>query len=49
MSEQDRQAVVKALKAIASALSFCETDMQPVVRDRLEAIWEAIGELEGGR
>lgn len=47
MSEKERQAIVKALEAIASALSFCETDMELVMRDRLEAVHEAIGKLRG--
>lgn len=47
MNERERQAIVKALEAIASALSFCDTDMELVVRDRLEAVHEAIDRLRG--
>ena len=47
MSERERQAIVKALEAIASALSFCETDMELVMRDRLDAIHESIDDLRG--
>ena len=45
MSERERQAIVKALKAIASAFSFCDTDMELALRDRLNTIHEAIDEL----
>lgn len=41
----DRQIIVKALKAIASAFSFCDTDMELALRDRLNTIHEAIEEL----
>ena len=41
----DRQIIIKALKAIASAFSFCDTDMELALRDRLNAIYEAIEEL----
>ena len=41
----DRQIIVKALKAIASAFSFCDTDMELALRDRLSTIHEAIEEL----
>lgn len=41
----DRQIIVKALKAIASAFSFCDTDMELTLRDRLNTIHEAIEEL----
>jgi hypothetical protein len=47
MSEKDKQAIIKALESIASALSFCETDMELVLRDRLDAIHGAIDELRG--
>ena len=49
MSEKDKQAIVKALEAIASALSFCETDMELVLWDRLDAIHGAIDELRAVR
>ena len=45
MSERERQSIVKALEAIASALSFCETDMELAMRDRLDALHGAIEEL----
>ena len=41
----ERQAIIFALKAIASALSLCDTDMALAMRDRLDAIHEAIDEL----
>ena len=47
MSGKDKQTIIKALEAIASALSFCETDMELVLRDRLDAIHGAINELRG--
>lgn len=47
MNEKDKQVIIKALEAIASAISFCETDMEPVLRDRLDAIHGAIDELRG--
>ena len=45
MIEKERQVIVKALKAIASAFSFCDTDMELALRDRLNTIHEAIEEL----
>lgn len=47
MTEEERKAIADALQAIVSALSFCETEMELVVRDRLEAVHEAIGKLRG--
>lgn len=47
MSEQERQTIINALKAIASALLFCETSVGPVVHDRIDAIYAAIAELRG--
>lgn len=48
MSEQERQVIIDALKAIASALSFCDTDMELVMRNRIDVIYEAIDRLGGG-
>lgn len=47
MTEEERKAITDALQAIASAITFCETDMELVIRDRLEAVHEAIGKLRG--
>lgn len=47
MCEKDKQAIIEALEAIASALSFCETDMELALRNRLDAIYDAIGKLRG--
>lgn len=49
MNEKDKQAIIKALEAIASALSFCDTDMEVVLRDRLDVIHDVIDELRGAR
>lgn len=45
--DQEKQAIIKALEAIANALSFCDTDMELVMRDRIDAIYAAIDELRG--
>ena len=47
MTEEERKAITDALQAIASALSFCDTDMELVMRDRINAVYEAIGKLRG--
>ena len=45
MTEQERHEIIRALEAIASALTFCETNMELVMRDRIDAIYEVIDKL----
>ena len=46
MTSEDRKAIVEALEAIASALSFAESDMPMVMSDRLNALHVAIDKLK---
>lgn len=46
MTSEDRKAIVEALEAIASALSFAESDMPIVMSDRIIALHVAIGKLK---
>ena len=46
MNEKDKQAIIKALEAIASALSFCETDVEFILRDKLDMAYRAIDALK---
>ena len=48
MTSEERKALVEALEAIASALSFAECDMPMVMRDRLIALHDAIDKLKEG-
>ena len=46
MNEKDRQAIIKTLEAIASTLSFCETNMEFIFHDKLNMVYKAIDELK---
>ncbi len=45
----EKEALIDALTAIASAISFCETDMWLAVKDRLDLVYNAIERLNGSR
>lgn len=47
IENSEKEALIDALTAIASAISFCETDMQIVVQDRLNLVYDAIDRLNG--
>ena len=43
----EKEALIDALTAIASAISFCETDTWLAVKDRLDLVYDAIERLKG--
>ena len=45
--KSEKEALIDALTAIASAISFCETDTWLAVKDRLDLVYDAIERLNG--
>lgn len=48
-STEDKNAIIKALEAVASALSFCDTEigMEAAMANKLDDLYDAISELKG--